>query len=275
MSNLMQPETYRVRSYRKETLDTFTLDLVPETGRVPFQFIPGQFNMLYAFGAGEVPISISGNPAHGDRCVHTIRAVGPVTRLLRELKPGSTVGLRGPFGAPWPVDRAQGKDVIVIAGGIGLAPLRPVIYHVLKNRAQYGRLTLLYGARTPRDILYPGELNRWQKRKDMQVEVTVDTADPEWKGNVGVVPKLITRAKFDPLHAVAMICGPEIMMRYVIPGLQRLGMSDDRIFVSMERNMKCAIGFCGHCQYGGVFICKDGPIFSFDRVREVFLRKEF
>ncbi len=275
MRDPMLPMLFRVKDYRRETHDTFTVGLVPASGRRGVRFAPGQFNMLYAFGAGEVPISISGDPTSPARCVHTIRAVGPATRALEHLKSGSVIGLRGPFGTPWPVERARGKDVVLVAGGIGLAPLRPAIYQLLRNAKRYGRLSLLYGARAPEDILYPNELRRWGRRKDFRVEVTVDHADSDWTGHVGVVPKLIPRARFDPLHTVAMICGPEIMMRYAIMGLEQLGVSDDRIYVSMERSMKCGIGFCGHCQYGGSFICKDGPVYPFSRVRDVFFRKEF
>lgn len=271
----IHPQPYRVESYHKENRDTFTLTLIPRDGAETCHFLPGQFNMIYAFGAGEVPISISGDPTQTGQCVHTVRAVGPVTRLLQNTQAGAMVGLRGPFGTAWPIARAIGKDVLIIAGGIGLAPLRPVIYYVLRNRNQYGKLVLLYGARTPKDLLFLGELSKWSKRRDFQVEVTVDTADQAWKGDVGVVPKLVPRARFDPLHAVVMVCGPEIMMRYAIPELESLGMSDDRIFVSMERNMKCAIGFCGHCQLGGTFVCKDGPVFSFDQLRPVFSRREY
>ena len=156
-----------------------------------------------------------------------------------------------------------------------MAPLRPVIYHVLGNRDQYGRVVLLYGARTPKDILFSAELEQWSSTKGFQVEVTVDTADSHWNGNVGVVPKLITHAKFNSLNTVAMICGPEIMMRYSIPELTDIGVTEDRIYISMERSMKCAIGFCGHCQYGGIFVCKDGPVFPYSQVRKFFLRKEF
>jgi NAD(P)H-flavin reductase len=274
MRDAMLPRPFRVQDFKRETGDTFTLRLAPESGRGSLRFSPGQFNMIYAFGAGEVPISISGDPAAPDRCVHTIRAVGPVTRALARMHKGAVVGLRGPFGNPWPLDRARGKDVVVIAGGIGLAPLRPAIYQLLKHSRRYGRLSLLYGARTPDDILYPKELKRWGRRKDLRVEVTVDHAQPGWTDHVGVVPKLIPRARFDPLHAVAMICGPEIMMRFAILELERLGMSGDRIFLSMERSMKCGIGFCGHCQYGGSFVCKDGPVYPYSRVRDVFFRKE-
>ncbi|OFZ53867.1 MAG: Ni/Fe hydrogenase subunit gamma [Bdellovibrionales bacterium RIFOXYC1_FULL_54_43] len=272
----MLPIAYRVKSFQAETHDVFTINLVPSdvSTKIP-RFFPGQFNMIYAFGAGEVPISISGDPGRAGDCIHTIRAVGQTTALLQKLKPGAEVGIRGPYGRPWPVDKAQGKDLVLIAGGIGLAPLRPALYHALGNRLQYGRIILLFGTRTPRDILFANELAEWARRKDMQILITVDAGDANWNGRVGVVPKLISEARFDPLHSVAMICGPEIMMRYTIPELTGLGMPDDRIFVTMERSMKCGIGFCGHCQYGGVFVCKDGPVFSYNEVEAVFLRKEF
>jgi NAD(P)H-flavin reductase len=270
----MRPEVFRVGSVRRETRDTFTLSLVPEGARRNFRFAPGQFNMLYAFGAGEVPISISGDPDDDERCVHTIRAVGPVTRLLEGLKKGDSVGVRGPYGKAWPIVAARGMDLVIIAGGIGLAPLRPVIYYVLNHRKDYGRLVILYGARTPNDVLFQSELARWATKKDVEIQVTVDVADPAWRGHVGVVPKLVSRARFDALDAMALVCGPEVMMRYTIPELDLLGMSADRIHVSMERNMKCGVGFCGHCQYGSEFLCKDGPIFPYQRVRSVFLRKE-
>lgn len=273
-TDAMLPRPFRVKSFRRDTADTFTLGLVPESERGGLHFEPGQFNMLYAFGTGEVPISISGDPAAPGTLTHTIRAVGPTTRLLERLKRGATIGVRGPFGTPWPVERAAGKDVVVIAGGIGLAPLRPAIYRLLAEPARFGQLSLLYGARTPGDILYEGELKRWARRKDFHVEVTVDHALKDWPGHVGVVTKLIPRARFDPLNTVAMICGPEIMMRYCIQDLQRLGVSDDRIFVSLERSMKCGVGFCGHCQLGGMFLCKDGPVYPFSRIDRLFFRKE-
>jgi len=275
MRDPMLPEPFRLLTHAAETDDTFTVSLKPESGSGEFPFAPGQFNMLYVFGAGEVPISISGDPGRTETCVHTIRAVGPETALLKNLPQGAAIGLRGPFGMPWPVSQAEGKDVLVIAGGIGLAPLRPVIYHVLNHRERFRRLAVLYGARTPKDMLFREELARWAEHKGVQVEVTVDSAESGWNGHMGVVPKLIPGAEFDPLHAVAMVCGPEIMMRYTVTELEKAGLSDDRIFLSMERNMKCAVGLCGHCQYGGDFICKDGPVFSYDRLRTRFYRKEF
>ncbi|MDQ7051529.1 MAG: FAD/NAD(P)-binding protein [candidate division KSB1 bacterium] len=266
----MIPEPFRVVQRKPETEDTFTLVLERAQSDRPFEFQPGQFNMLYVFGVGEVPISISGDPAQPQRLVHTIRAVGTVTRAMQKLRKGAIVGVRGPFGRGWPVLEAQQQDVVIVAGGIGLAPLRPALYHILRHRDAYGRVVLLYGARTPEDILYIKELEKWRGRFDLEVKVTVDRALGDWHGHVGVVTQLIPKTSFDPQNAIAMICGPEIMMRFTIYELQRSGMPNDRIYVSMERNMKCAIGFCGHCQYGPKFICKDGPVFRYTEIENLF-----
>lgn len=269
----MRPQPYRVTRVRRETHDTYTLEMEPADGPQATGFAPGQFNMLYVFGVGEVPISISGSPVRTGSLVHTVRAVGAVTRGICRLKRGDVLGLRGPFGSHWPLEESQGEDVVIVAGGIGLAPLRPVIYSILAQRERFGRVILLYGARTPADILYPGELERW-RLADVDAHVTVDRGAEDWRGNVGVVTTLIPKSTFDRLNTVAMICGPEIMMRFTIAELNKLNVTDDRIFVSMERNMKCGIGFCGHCQYGPSFICKDGPVFPFSRVRSLFGIKE-
>jgi NAD(P)H-flavin reductase len=184
------------------------------------------------------------------------------------------VGLRGPFGSSWPVDKAEGRDVVIVAGGIGLAPLRPAILQILGERHKYGKICLLYGARTPKELLFPTELKKWRSRFDLSVALTVDNADIAWKGSVGVVTTHIPRSDFAPDDAVAFVCGPEIMMRYTVQALRNRGISRDSIYVSMERNMKCAVGICGHCQLGKEFICKDGPVFSYDRVEDVFLVRE-
>jgi len=272
----MLPLPWRIRRARRDTRDTFTLDLEPAKAGDSLPFLPGQFNMLYVFGAGEVPISMSGDPANPGSMTHTVRAVGAVTKAMSKLKRGDTIGLRGPFGARWPVEEATGKDVVIIAGGIGLAPLRPVIYYILARRERYGRVTLLYGARTPGDVLYQSELEQWRGRFDLQVEATVDNipTGQNWRGNVGVVTLLIAGAGFDPAQTLAMICGPEVMMRFTVIELLKRGMSEESIFISMERNMKCAIGFCGHCQFGPTFICKDGPVFRFDRIDPWLSKRE-
>lgn len=270
----MYPDLYRVRQSHQETHDTFTLELEPSNGAKIFSYEPGQFNMIYVFGVGEVPISISGDPSVHKGFMHTTREVGAVTRAMRELKRGDTVGIRGPFGTHWPVEQAEGMDVVIVAGGIGLAPLRPALYRLLAQREKFGKIVLLYGTRSPSDILYQKELQKWRSQFDLEVYVTVDRAIGNWRGNVGVVPSLISKAPFDPTLAVVMICGPEVMMRFTIEELKRRGVARERIFVSMERNMKCGMGFCGHCQFGPVFTCKDGPVFRYDRIEEFFGKRE-
>ena len=261
------PQPLRVARVRRETADVATLDLASAS---PFAFTAGQFNMLYVFGLGEVAISISGDPAEESRIVHTVRAVGAVSGAITRLRRNMVIGLRGPYGSCWPIAEAEGNDVVIIAGGLGLAPLRPAMYRVLAHRQRYGRVNLLYGARGPAEILYRRELEAWRRRLDVNIEVTVDHAGADWHGNVGVVPTLIPRISFDPQHAVALVCGPEIMMRFTIAALCDRGVAADHIYLSMERNMKCAVGLCGRCQFGPAFVCRDGPVFRFDRIAPVF-----
>ncbi len=270
----MIPSPFVVQRVRRETADTYTLDLVPPEGPADFPFAPGQFNMLYAFGVGEVPISISGDPARPKTLIHTVRDVGRVTHAICRLKKGEALGVRGPFGTPWPLAAAPGNDVIILAGGLGLAPLRPAIYYLLNQRPLFGNLELIYGARTPADLLYRRELERWRGRFDLRVHVTVDSAAGDWRGNVGVVTNLIGRARFDAPNTVALVCGPGLMMRFTVMELLGRGLAPRQIFVSMERNMKCGLGLCGHCQWGPFFICKDGPVFPFDRIKDWFDRRE-
>lgn len=263
----MLPEPLRVRSLRRETADTFTVSLDVSERPGGFAFQPGQFNMLYAFGVGEVPISISGDPARPGELIHTLRTVGSVTEALRRVGRGGRMGVRGPYGRPWPLEEARGLDVVVVAGGLGLAPLRSAILHLLRHRAAYGRVSLLVGARSPEGLLYRRELARWQEDSRLKVLVTVDQAGPEWKGHVGVVPALLRDVELEPSRTVALMCGPEVMMRFTVRELERLGVPDSRIHLSLERNMKCAVGFCGHCQLVPFFVCKDGPVLPYDRLR--------
>ncbi|MCQ3950972.1 MAG: Ni/Fe hydrogenase subunit gamma [Planctomycetes bacterium] len=267
------PQPWIVREVIRETADVVTLGLQPGEGAAAMSFGPGQFNMLYAFGVGEVPISISGDPADASRLIHTIRDVGLVSRALCGLQPGALVGVRGPFGSCWPVEGQAGQDVVVAAGGIGLAPLRPVLYHLARHRARYGNVVLLYGARKPDELLFGVELEAW-RQAGIQVEVTVDHADAAWRGNVGVATTLIRHARFSPRNAAAFICGPEVMMRFTAAALEERGMAQERLFISMERNMKCAVGFCGHCQLGPEFICMDGPVFAWPRMRRLMAIRE-
>ncbi len=270
----MLPDPWRVERVHAETADTFSLELTPVGGPRPLAFSPGQFNMLYVFGVGEVPISISGNPEIESPLVHTTRVVGTVTRAMGKLKAGDLLGVRGPYGSGWPVDAAKGRDVVIVAGGLGLAPLRPLIHHLLAHRADYREIALLYGTRTPQDRIFRADLRRWTARRDLQAQVTVDRAVSGWTGHVGVVTKLVAHAPFDPSNTVAFVCGPEVMMRFTLQELQRRGVPPERSHLSLERNMKCAIGFCGHCQYGSMFVCKDGPVFRYDRVRSLMKVRE-
>lgn len=246
--------------------------------------------MLTAFGVGEVPISLSGDPATPGSLTHTVRAVGAVSSALANLKAGAPVGLRGPFGVGWPMAAAAGRDVVVVAGGLGLAPLRPVLYRLLAERERYGNVVLIYGARSPADILFRRELEAWRRRLDVDIEVTVDHAASDrashrrrgdaqsalsgWHGHVGVVTTLIPRVAFDPLHAIAFVCGPEVMMRFAVAALKDVGVAADSIWLSMERNMKCAVGFCGHCQFGPTFVCRDGPVFRYPQLERLMTVKE-
>jgi len=267
------PQAYRIAAVRRELADTVTLELKPANGTRP-PFSPGQFNMLYAFGIGEIAISISADSPAGDTFVHTVRSVGAVSSAIAALGTGATVGVRGPFGNGWPLEAATGADVLFIAGGLGIAPLRPAIHRVLASRARYGRVVVLLGSRHPSDLLYRHELGRWREHLDVDIDVTVDHADGDWRGNVGVVPSLIPHAAFDPASCVAMVCGPEVMMRFTVAALREAGVPPQRVHLSMERNMKCAVGMCGHCQFGPDFICREGPVMRLDHIARIFALHE-
>jgi NAD(P)H-flavin reductase len=253
------PSPFRVAERRQDTADTWTLALEP-LGE-GFAVAPGQFVMVYAFGIGEVPISVSGPPEHaGEPVVLTIRSVGAVTQAICASAPGAVLGLRGPLGNSWPVESAAGGDVLVVAGGIGLAPLRGVVLHALAHRDDYQTVWALYGARTPQDLLYREELEAW--RLEIGVDVTVDAADSSWAGRVGVVPQLVAQADFRPDAVRAFVCGPEVMIHFTVEALQARGVPDERIFLSLERDMRCGVGLCGHCQLGPTLICRDGPVYT-------------
>ena len=270
----MTPLPYVVLRKRQENVGTWTLELEPVDDAIP-QIGPGQFTMMYAFGVGEVPISTSGDTTKdGGPLVHTIRAAGAVTRAICALKPGDTVGIRGPYGNTWPFEAARGHDLVMLAGGIGLAPVRPALLYAIAHREDFGRVVLLYGGRSPDDLLYRSELERWRSRFDLSVNVTVDTAGPDWHGRVGVVTKLIPRAPFDPDDAVAFVCGPEVMMWYGAKALLDTGLLPERLHLSMERTMRCGVGLCGHCQLGPTIICRDGPVYAYPDVENLMEARE-
>jgi len=259
----MLPEPWRIVRRRQDTEDTFTLQIAPLDGSTFRAAIPGQFNMLYLFGIGEVPISICSEP--GRPLLHTTRDVGAVTHAMAKLSPGEVIGLRGPFGSGWPLEKAQGRDILFVAGGIGLAPLRGALLELLRMREEVGRITLLYGARRPSELLYLRELRRLT-RLGLRLSVSVDRMAEGWEGPVGFVTTLIPSAAFDPERVLVMMCGPEIMMRNAVYELWRCGVPNESLYLSLERNMKCAVGYCGHCQFGPKFICRDGPVYHYDQV---------
>ena len=272
-ANPWQPRFLRVHSIRGETANVRTIEIEkPADG---FAFEPGQFNMLYVFGVGEVAISISG---HGDdpHLTHTVRAVGPVSEALTRLEPGMQIGVRGPYGRPWPMQLCEGQDVLLIGGGIGLAPLRGALLHLLRHRDRdrFGQVACLIGGRSPDQLIFWDEIQALERSLDIQIEVTVDHAPGDWDRHVGVVTDLLPRARLRPEKTIALLCGPELMIRFSAESIMDLGVPDARIFVSMERNMKCAIGHCGRCQLGPNYVCKDGPIFTWQRIGRLAVMSE-
>jgi anaerobic sulfite reductase subunit B len=270
----MTPIMHRVVSRVQEMVDTVTFELEPLDTAISVP-TPGQFNMLWAFGMGEAPISIAAiGPPKTERVgaqqptnlTHTIRSVGIVTTALCEIDVGGLIGVRGPFGTGWDLEAAEGRDILIIAGGLGSAPIRPIVQFVLANRDAFGRLAVLIGARSPDLLLYRSELERWRDRADVHLEMTVDTALPSWRGDVGLVTRLIDRCPVDLATASVFICGPEVMMRHAAQSTVERGARPTRVSVSLERNMHCAIGHCGHCQLGPAFICKDGPVLDWGTV---------
>jgi anaerobic sulfite reductase subunit B len=262
----MAPVAHRVTAVHAELAGTRTLETAPvdaEHALPPAR--PGQFHMLWAFGVGEVPISVSRLSAAGD-AHHTIRAVGATTRALCAVNEGDAIGVRGPFGRAWDLDAARGGDVVVMAGGLGMAPVRPIIDAIVADRESYGRAVVLIGARSPDDLLFADDLAGWRDRSDLDVEITVDHARPGWRGEVGVVTSLVGRTPVDAPSTSAYVCGPEVMMRFAGRALVDHGVPAERIQVSLERNIVCAVAHCGHCQLGPTFICREGPVYPFDAV---------
>ena len=266
------PQLARITEIREEIAQVATYELAFDDARAAeaYQFAPGQFNMIYLPGFGEAALSVSSDPERRGTLWHTVRMAGNVTGALARSRVGDQVGVRGPFGSAWPVEACRGRDVVIACGGIGLAPLRPVLCHIAAHREAFGRVFLLYGARRPRELLYTREYELWRDA-DIQIEVTVDQGDAGWQGDIGVVPALFYRLRLSATDTVVFTCGPEIMMRFVVfeAMARRIRLQD--IYMSMERNMQCAVGFCGHCQLGPAFVCKDGPVFCYQQI-EPYLR---
>lgn len=269
LSDPWRPRPHRVRDVVPETGDTATLVLEPLAPGgpepEPHGCEPGQFNMLYLFGHGEAPISASGASEPGT-IDHTIKGAGALTRALVALEPGALVGLRGPFGNGWPIAALRGRDVLLVAGGIGLAPIRSALLALVAERGAYGRIVLAYGCRSPSERLYRQALEAWPAQHGIEVRVTVDRAAAGWTGPVGFVTGALPSLGLDPAGTSALLCGPEVMMRHCLSMLLEVGLDPERVHLSMERNMRCAIGTCGHCQWGPDFLCRQGPVFTARRV---------
>lgn len=268
----MTPVPHRVVDVVHETRETVTLTLEPVADAVPAP-APGQFTMLWAWGAGEVPISVSALEPDG-RLVHTIRDVAGVTKTLCASKVGDVLGVRGPYGRGWDVDAARGGDLVVVAGGIGLAPLRPVVHAVLADRTSFGRVVLVVGARTEQELLFRGELDGWWHRREILVRTIVDRASAGWAGSVGVVTGELVDLDLDTERTRVMVCGPEVMMRVVAQHVTDRGVPSSQVEVSLERNMQCAVKTCGHCQVGPYFACTDGPVLTWDVVDALLTVRE-
>jgi sulfhydrogenase subunit gamma (sulfur reductase) len=232
-----------------------------------FEFNPGQFLQLSIFGIGEAPISISSSPFNKDTLGICVRRVGDVTSAIHKLDVGSTLGIRGPLGKGFPIEEMLGKDILFIAGGLGLAPLRSMISYVLEKRDDFGRIIILHGAKNPGELLFTDELEIWEKRKDLEMSITVDRPDEKWTGNIGVITRLIPLLKLEPLNTYALVVGPHVMYKYVILELKIKQIPERHIIMSLERRMKCGIGKCGHCQVNGVYVCIDGPEFNYHTLK--------
>jgi NAD(P)H-flavin reductase len=263
-SSAMAPVPHRVRSRTVETFESATIRLEAVGQRLASP-VPGQFMMLYAFGVGEIAMSVSGVPSSVDGPVaHTIRSVGAVSKALHDADVGTVVGVRGPFGTDWGLGSCAGRNLVIVAGGCGLAPLRPVVLQVLAHRSNFGRVALVVGARTPQHFLFLEEAGEWTRSRLLDAQLIVDTAGPDWGWQVGLVTEPLRRLTLDPGRTTALICGPEPMMRFGAQALLEHGMAANDIRVSLERNMQCGIGWCGHCQLGPLLLCRDGPIVGYD-----------
>ena len=267
---LIQPATIVEKIREAEDIATYRLRFVDEQARRSYRFAAGQFNMIYLFGVGEVAISVVSDPDEPESLDHTIRAVGRVTKAIAQLQPGDELGIRGPFGHGWPLEAIRGKDIVIVTGGLGCAPVVGAIEYVFRRRSQYGSVKILHGVKTPHDLLFRERFDAWRRQPDTQVLLTSDQPDKTWHYHVGVVTELFEQVAVDPARTVVLMCGPEIMMRLGAPILIKRGVRAAAIYVSLERHMECGIGLCGHCQLGPYFLCKDGPVMSYDRVAGFF-----
>jgi sulfhydrogenase subunit gamma (sulfur reductase) len=270
MTSPYRPYEAQVMERIQESPSIFTLRLrlTDAQAHAAYRFTPGQFNMLSLFGVGEVPISIVSDPQDDQLFDHTIRAVGRVSNGLAALKSGDRLGIRGPYGRGWPLATAEGKDVVIITGGLGCAPTIAVINYILRRRVRYGRLILIQGVKHSNDLIWAPRYAAWAREPDTQVLIAANVAGPLWPWHVGRVTEVFDRAAIDPARSIAMLCGPEGMMLAGIEHLRGRGMAADALWLSMERSMHCALGHCGHCQFGDKFVCQDGPVFCYADIQQ-------
>ena len=270
-NNIYLPSLATVKEVRPETPDTstFVVTFVDPTLRESFTYRPGQFAELSIFGVGECPIGIASSPTWKGFLEFCVRAVGTVSNAIHDLEVGDKVGVRGPLGNSWPYEEIRGKDLLFIGGGIGLPPLRSLIRYVLDKRDDYGAVEIVYGARSPADLVYKNELKEWDERPDVDFHVTVDVGDETWDGPVGFVPPFLKQINPSPKNKVAFTCGPPIMIKLVVQALEEMGYADADIVTTLEMKMKCGVGKCGRCNIGDKYICRDGPVFSFEQLRKI------
>jgi NAD(P)H-flavin reductase len=269
--NIYLPRMATIQSMRPETIDvtTFSIAIDSPDGTGKFEYKSGQFAEVSVLGVGEAPISITSSPTRPETIEFSIRRVGELTNALHELEPMDRIGIRGPFGNFFPLEHMEGHNVLIIGGGIGLAPLRSVILNIFDNRAKYGKIDIIYGARSPQDLVFTSEYEEWQKADNTKLHLTVDRGDEEWKGNVGLVPTFLKEINPSPENSISITCGPPIMIKFVIEALNELGFSSEHIITTLERRMKCGVGKCGRCNIGSKYVCLDGPVFTLKQLEEM------
>jgi len=269
--NIYLPSIATVTEVRPETSDTSTFVVTFDDAKMreSFTYLPGQFVELSIFGVGGCPIGIASSPTEKGFLEFCVRAVGTVTNAIHDLEVGDKLGVRGPLGNSWPTEDVEGNDLLFIGGGIGLPPLRSLIHYVLDNRGRYGAVEIVYGARSPQDLVYKQELKEWEERPDVDLYVTVDAGDESWEGPVGFVPPFLREIDPSPENKVAFTCGPPIMIKLVVEALEDLDYADANIVTTLEMKMKCGVGKCGRCNIGDKYICRDGPVFTFEQLREI------
>jgi sulfhydrogenase subunit gamma (sulfur reductase) len=269
--NIYLPRMATIQSIRPETIDvtTFSVTIDGSNGSGKFEYRSGQFAAVSLLGVGEAPISITSSPTRPETIEFSVRRVGELTNALHELKPMDKIGIRGPFGNSFPLEEMEGRNLLIIGGGIGLAPMRSVILNVFDNRAKYGEIDIIYGARSPQDLVFTSEYEEWQKVNDTRLHLTVDRGDEEWKGNVGLVPTFLKEISPSPQNSTSITCGPPIMIKFVIEALHELGFPNEHIITTLERRMKCGVGKCGRCNIGSKYVCLDGPVFTLEQLKEM------